>query len=346
MPISRNSKKYFMRNDNPGHSTVEYALPLAIIGLVVLLGVGAMTPLFSGFVGKSLGQNDNAATTSPPRTIQVQKLGSNPLVQPAVLTLSDGTKIQLSQFPTNLKQSVESVGANGTTDLLANVLKELALKLKEAGKIDVIQFQNLIDLANHGHQLGKLEGQVEDVLKEPNFSQEAFRQKTIDYHGQPLSVANFSLLLGANTSKDSSALKWHQQNPNSRILTQEEKTLNNTFLGGLVEHYPTDVHVIFGPDRYNFLKQFIKTNDSLASGDGNVLALFRSLSFNINSISQLTGTATNTLITDSKENDKGISVTSPEEFKAFIAKGASDTHINSSGLCLLGKGKDIDEHCH
>ncbi|MBY0402442.1 MAG: hypothetical protein K2X66_00960, partial [Cyanobacteria bacterium] len=258
----------------------------------------------------------------------------------------DGTKIQLSQFPTNLKQSVESVGANGTTDSLANVLKELALKLKESGKIDMTQFQNLIDLANCGHQLGKLEGQVEDILDETTFSQEALGQKTIDYNGQPLSIEKFSLLLGANAFNDSSRLQKFQQDPNSRILTQEEKRLNNEFLGGKIEHNQPDVHVIFGPDRYNFLKQFLKTNDSMASGDSNVLALFRSLSFNINSISQLTGTATNTLLLDSKSNDREISIATPEDFKSFIAKGASDTHMNASGLCLLGKGKDTDEHCH
>ncbi|MBY0403098.1 MAG: hypothetical protein K2X66_04310, partial [Cyanobacteria bacterium] len=66
-PLSQKSHSF----KTMGNATAEYALPLAIVGAVALIGVGAITPLFSGFIGKNLGQNTTQASSITNRSIQV-----------------------------------------------------------------------------------------------------------------------------------------------------------------------------------------------------------------------------------------------------------------------------------
>jgi hypothetical protein len=326
-----------------GNATLEYALPLAIVGAVALIGVGAMTPLFSGFIGKTLGQNTPQASNISNRSIQIPPMGTNPMVGSAIFTLSDGTKIQLSQWPKDLKQSVESVGANGTTELLANTMKELAQKLKDAGKIDATQYQTLVDLANRGHDLGRLQGQLEDLLKEPNFSVDGFIQKKVNYKGQSLSTERFSAIQGGNRVDRASSLL---DDTNFRILTLEEKALSYQYFGGIAaEDASSDITFGVGNERYAFLTQFLKAKDQLADKDPSIFQLVQSLSNGIVALSQFSASATNELIAPGQISGVGVSINSPESFNAYIADSMGKIHFNSASICTLGNGKDTKQEC-
>ncbi|MBY0402441.1 MAG: hypothetical protein K2X66_00955 [Cyanobacteria bacterium] len=324
-----------------GHSTVEYALPLAIIGLVVFLGVGAMTPLFSGFASKSLGQNPNQASLPSNRTIEVRKWGANPLGQPAVFTLSDGTQLQLSQFPNNLQQSVESVGANGTTDLLTNSLKELAQKLLDAGKIDASQAQDLITLANRGHTLGNLQGQVEEAVEKAIASKGSFKDQLIEYKDLKLSPGSFASLLGVTANDpqyEKSGVGVHL-----RELTPEDRQFNLQFYNSTYILTGTSNYV--GEDRYAFFQQLQKTAKSGALNDENVKNLVKSLSANIDYLTQVTGTATD-LFQTRMTTIEGINYKDPSDFKTFVSQTMAGTQVNAANICILGNGKDVNQSCH
>jgi polyhydroxyalkanoate synthesis regulator phasin len=324
-----------------GHSTVEYALPLAIIGLVVFLGVGAMTPIFSGFVGKSLGQRSNQASLPNNRTIEVRKWGANPLGQPAVFTLSDGTQIQLSQFPNNLQQSVESVGVNGTTDLLANSLKELAQKLLESGKIDASQAQDLITLANRGHILGKLQGQVEEAVEKAIASKGSFKDQLIEYKDLKLPPGSFASLLGVTANDPQYEISG--VGAHLRELTPEDRQFNTQFYNSTYNLNEGSNFV--GEDRYAFFQQLQKTAQSGALNDENVKNLVKSLSANIDYLTQVTGTATDLFQTRMTIVD-GINYKDPSEFKTFVSQTTAGTQVNAANICIIGNGKDVNQTCH
>lgn len=149
-----------------GQSLQEYAM---LFGLVVIVAVAAVSTLGN----QSSALIDNSRQTlvgsKSPFSKNAGLLQSAPLAIPGVttatVTLADGSKITLTDYPTDLAQSVETVGVDGTSKLLAATLKSLAKQLRDSGKISDIEFDQLASLSNKGYQLAEIEGMIEDAAR-------------------------------------------------------------------------------------------------------------------------------------------------------------------------------------
>lgn len=137
-----------------GQSLQEYALPIAlvvIVGVVSLTAIGTnVSDLFSGMIGKRVPQTPTVASVS---TVLPASSGGAVSTANLQLELSDGSRIQLANFPTRTSQAVETVGVDGTTELYGKSILDLADALEQSGKLDPDQLQILRQLGTSGFDI-------------------------------------------------------------------------------------------------------------------------------------------------------------------------------------------------
>ncbi len=132
-----------------GNSLAEYGIiggvvMAAAIGVVLLMGQDLQKVLAAlrGDLASPVTTARNVEAGLPPGA---QGFGT------VRITLSDGTRLNLSNYPLYTGQAIQTAGTSGTTDMIANALKQLARQLFESGEITEEQMQALLDMANAGH---------------------------------------------------------------------------------------------------------------------------------------------------------------------------------------------------
>jgi hypothetical protein len=342
--LFRNSV-YFQPDMRPfcrGNSLAEYGVPLAIVGILVVGGCLAVNPAMKSFLQSSLStqpiQNTGTGAASG-QTLSVQPLGISPLTTEAVITLSDGTQIRLSSFPKDLKQSIEAVGGNGTTDLLSNTLAELAQKLKEAGKIDEVQFQSLIKLSQKGHEAARMQGLIDDALERSKRDGTPFGNQIIQYDGKAIPAVYFARLLGT----DNAAI--NRKDPGSEYIKflgpNDVPSLQGTFFSLI--HNTT-----IGVGLYDLIHSFQGTFSSGVMKEPVVKDLVSQLTLNIYRMTQATASATHLYGNNSIGRsvvEEGIVINSPDAFKKSVEDSVVNSHINSKDICIIGRGTDKGQQC-
>lgn len=78
--------------------------------------------------------------------------------------LDNGMVIDMTGYPIDLKQSLQTSGANGTSKLLADTLQNVALQLAAKGQISQAQANALLALANKGHTMADIEQVIENAV--------------------------------------------------------------------------------------------------------------------------------------------------------------------------------------
>jgi hypothetical protein len=165
-------------SNKPGQSLTEYALPIA---LVVLVGVGLLGALgnqLSNMFGSTLTSKSSAPVQSN-TTIAVasnalpgiQVISSGFVATPNSNTLSfdisdNGKTVHFSipNYPDSLQTAVETVGADGTTESYAAILKTLADKSEEEGVLNPDKAQLIRNIANSGFELSGRQAELQKAL--------------------------------------------------------------------------------------------------------------------------------------------------------------------------------------
>lgn len=133
-----------------GNAMSEYAV---LAGVMVVGSIGVLL-LFSGDlraeIDKVKGDASNHAQTASNVSLTIQsrawygKLG--------LLTEEDAKLLQ-----TDLETRLQTIGANGTTLMLAQQIATVAQRLKDEGKISETQYAELMALANQGHKMAAIQ---------------------------------------------------------------------------------------------------------------------------------------------------------------------------------------------
>lgn len=195
-----------------GSNLVEYAIPLALVGLVVGLGLysiysgGYLKNFFAASgnlkidesTGKaSLGTpaNDSSPLLNSPGSLGGTSDAPVKECEKGTCTVDFGEFI-LTGIPDNFSEFVESQGNSGGTDQLATVFEQLAEQLLEDG--DEEGYQQYLDMANLCHYLAKLQKNLEDgrdrCMKDPDGSwcfSEALRNYRSDMLENDTTVPDF-----------------------------------------------------------------------------------------------------------------------------------------------------------
>jgi hypothetical protein len=125
---------------SPGNSLAEYAVPTVLILVALVIAIIQLPSILQG----SLKDSVKGALNS--NSVQVKQFGTNPFVERLRIQLADGSFITLDDYPSSLTQSLETVGTDGTTSNLAQVLKQLAEQIRDKG--DAETANQLAELAD------------------------------------------------------------------------------------------------------------------------------------------------------------------------------------------------------
>lgn len=157
----RADKKFMKRA--AGQSLVEYSL---VIGLVAIVCIGALmvmgTTLSTTFqemaatwqAGGSSPPANGGQAAQPPLTSNLPELGVG----------GDFSSWTPANYPVNIRESIETLGGNGTTSQLANTLRAYAEQLLADDAITPEQYNSLINLSNAGHSLANVQQLVEGAV--------------------------------------------------------------------------------------------------------------------------------------------------------------------------------------
>lgn len=183
-----------------GQSMSEYSFAIALISVVA---IGSLTVLGSHVNGLLSGMVTHRSATSTPLSTPPSRVTS-PLPPPSAgaanlqLTLSDGSTLQVPNYPFNTAELVDLAGIDGTTQKYAQSLTDFAAILQQAGKIDANQAALLRKLADQGFMFGTQQTVILNAYKntrnnqllpsELNSAYLSYGYGTFEQGGQPVSA--------------------------------------------------------------------------------------------------------------------------------------------------------------
>jgi hypothetical protein len=94
------------------------------------------------------------------------------------------------------KAAIETLGANGSINLMGDKFALLGAQLLASGKIDEAQAGIFNDLANQAYKLGAISGTIEQIAKNCNSDTSCFTTTTVSYNGQQMTASQLSNLIG------------------------------------------------------------------------------------------------------------------------------------------------------
>jgi len=176
-----------------GNTITEYAL----IGiLVVVVCIVALQTLGSGLNSAMamVRQNMKNHQLQASAALMAQKSAASGLAgQNGQLTAAQQALLQES-----LAQKLQTTGANGATEILADQLAATAALLLAQGQITQSQYDILMQLANQGHKMAQIETMVNQAVQMANGDYTAFSNMKFTFDGQTYTAPELSGLLGFN----------------------------------------------------------------------------------------------------------------------------------------------------
>jgi hypothetical protein len=179
-----------------GQSMSEYTLIGGVVALSAVVALSFMGTRLSGLFGSMIGK------PQPMAPVTVANLPAPaPTLPPAVSTpappvvgttappasgvsihLPNGSSLNLS-LPTSIPHSVQTVGANGTTEMLASSLQTMANQMLASGDINQTQANTILQLANEAHHLAEIQKTLEDDSASNGTDVNAFKTKPVVIDG-------------------------------------------------------------------------------------------------------------------------------------------------------------------
>jgi hypothetical protein len=185
----------------PGSALQEYALPLILVGLLVIQGVPMLlnslqTQLFRTHQGAQpangvAGQNDDSAQ------LEVRALGLDPNAASVTVPLASGDTANLEGIPVDLAESVETMGASGTTSLLAQQLEKMGMAIDDSDPAKREQAAAVVALARQGKKIARIQGLLEDAARAADGDVNTFRTTMVTLDGQQYSTAELMILISS-----------------------------------------------------------------------------------------------------------------------------------------------------
>lgn len=176
--MTRFCTAHFSQLRRSGQALIDYVLPLAVVSALILSFSTTVYPEFRNYL---VGVFNTELNTPKEKKLIGRQLGKDPNMTTVALVLPNGGLIRLDQYPRSLSQSIETVGTDGTTTLLADNILSLAKQLLEKEEITQEQFNNLSDMANQAHRMGELQSLVKQAASDANGDREKFLGMKLSY---------------------------------------------------------------------------------------------------------------------------------------------------------------------
>jgi hypothetical protein len=197
-----------------GQGLSEYAMIGALVVVVALGGLtllgGKLSNLFGGMIGKP--KPPVLAVTSPstspqsapdlPGTAETPAEPRQPMqtlpASPVTFKLPSGTLLNLG-MPTDVTESVQTIGANGTLIMVGTSIKSMAEQLLASGDINQEQANTLMRLANQAHHMAEIQKTLETISASYGSDTERFKNAPVTIEGKTYANAyEAALSIGYN----------------------------------------------------------------------------------------------------------------------------------------------------
>jgi hypothetical protein len=202
----------------------------------------------------------------------------------------------------------------------------LAEQLKNQNQLTDEQFNQLQDLANQGHRIGKIQGLLEALARKSNGNRQIFQDTAIEFEGRSYNTLVLSKELTISY--------------NDRLATSAEEVdpeIKQTFY---IREKPDPSQTDhYGNSLLGFMRTFIEARDKGALQNKAVEKLVFSLSDQLKEVSISSGRTVFEVF------HPKISL-SPNDFTLRMAKIVS--HTNSENICTVGGGSERETqgiHC-
>ncbi len=292
-----------------GQGLAEYSL---IAGMIVLLAIPALF-LLGGNISDMAQSMIAPMPKNAKPSLNVASAASvakgNSRHQPTN-TLADA--LGFDAFSSKaLAKEIQTAGANGATEVLANRIEQIAQQKLAAGEMTQDQFNRMMALANQGHRLAAMESLVEDAAAKASNPQ-AFMDQTIVFEGKKYTVADFGYLFGFSQS------------------------------GGLLSN-PLDSARLAYPEMKTFISMYDQVVASGALTDAATQAEVKKLASDIANINDSVLFAMQDLGWDESIQPSDFTGSAAARVANLDASGK--TNQKSGKLCTYGHGKDNGSQC-
>lgn len=189
------------RTRRQGNTIVEYLLPAGLIVIATIGGWNLLSnSLASNFSSLKEDMQSQISATSKQKELaqlaQQVQTGQNEQIEDLMNQVGGAEgAISISE----LSEKIQTMGANGGTEILAAQLESYIEQLKASGELSDDQLGILEKLANEGHKLASAEKALEDAASNG--------QGTVTYDGQTYSLADFSQQFGFDNGVGIDAVK-------------------------------------------------------------------------------------------------------------------------------------------
>ncbi|MEB3287127.1 MAG: hypothetical protein VKJ04_06455 [Vampirovibrionales bacterium] len=153
-----------------GQSVMEMGLLVSLVALASIVSWTVLSgSLNDAFIG--MGQSSASSQTTPLVANIMSPPASGDTSAPLSaqgdnLTLASegGSSFDLGNYPADLSQSIETAGANGTTQLLLATLDKVISQAVARGELAPEEANQLKALSQQGHSIGNLIGTIETIV--------------------------------------------------------------------------------------------------------------------------------------------------------------------------------------
>jgi hypothetical protein len=171
-----------------GNAVTEYALIGALVILLTLAGLQLVGGNFNAALARVKGDMESTKKAAALAELMAANAGNS-----AAAGLSTNDKAILEQ---SLTSKLQTTGANGSTEVLANQIAAAAAQMLAEGKIDETQYNTLMDLANQGHKMAEIQGMISDAIRFSNGDISAFQSMTFVMDGKTYTARELGQMIG------------------------------------------------------------------------------------------------------------------------------------------------------
>jgi Flp pilus assembly pilin Flp len=322
------------RSRHPGQSLSEYSL---LGGIVVLLAIGGIVSLGQSVDGIFENMFASSVSTAGAGGMQVTATNGAPSSAPSpssssasspagtqglTITLSSGQQISLNDYPSKLKTSLQTNGANGTTAMLLANLDSVIQQLQAEGQVTDAQANLLIALSNQGHKIAEVEKLIEDALANANGDASKFLNTPITYNGKTYPGPK---MLGQEIGF---GIMWNTDGAyQDGVMAQQFRALYDQAVAQGALNDPVAQSIV------NIL-----TNQIANTADGVETAVYK-ISIGESSPSGYNQAAANSLT----ERDQSLGINTQSSLADLPA--STITNQDAAGICAAGSGTDGGKSC-
>lgn len=303
-----------------GQTISEYSLIAILIGIVAVGGLAFLGGSLENLFGDLLGKPPQAEKTHPsglavsmPPTIAASPQGT---VTPPNLSKEAQAAFEGFQKTGKLTPLVETLGANGSTEIFLSMLESVIQQKLAAGEITQGQANALQGLANKGHAIAEVERLMELKIQggitagKPNRD---ILKQTVEYRGENWTVLELYGLIGSSFTPD-----W------GNGVSREEFDAMRT------EDQSHDL-------TYDFYEEFLTIQEQGLLDDPAANDLVSYLS------NQIAGLSEGLSEFVALANKKPTSTPSLQDLANKTVSYTTDMH--SAGICTTGQSQDSGTNC-